>query len=94
MKEWFAKIGVSAGGVVRLIRGNMLLLFLTAFVVGGLVKVGFSEFVTMGYNDYLVERHQDLNFEKMKEDVTKRNAEALQSEGEDMENVVIQEEKE
>jgi hypothetical protein len=78
MKDLFGRVRSIVGVCIRQLRKNMMLLFIVGVVLGGVVKVGVSEFVTMGYGDYLTEKQNGFDFVKMKQDVEKRQQEKQQ----------------
>lgn len=64
--------------IVEYLRTNLLVLFLVAFVLGGAVKVLASQFVTIGYGDYLVEQHGGVDFAVVEEKAKKQKEEEAQ----------------
>lgn len=82
MKDIFMRIRRGIQGRILTLKKNLILLFIVAIILGGILKVGASRFIVIGYNDYLIERHNGFDFVKMKQEVTKRNQEAQQKQEE------------
>ena len=61
--------GVAAAGYVR---KNMWAVFFLAFMLGGAVKLVASEYITMGYNDYTVEKHANIDFDLLQQEAKKK----------------------
>lgn len=78
MRDMFMRIKEGASVFIRQLRSNMFLLFITAIIIGGLFKLGVSQFTTIGYNDYLAEKNVGFDFVQMKQSVEKRNQETQQ----------------
>ncbi len=86
MSDMFARVKAGIGSFIRQLRSNMFLLFIVAVIVGGLFKLGVSQFITIGYNDYLTEKNVGFDFAQMKQDVDKKNQEAQQQGGQESAN--------
>lgn len=67
MRQILAKGRERVRAWVRYVWGTLCVLFLSAFLVGGVVKFVASEYVTMGYNDYLAEHHENIDFTKLQD---------------------------
>lgn len=82
MKDLFERAKKGVCFVVGRLRENMVLLFVVALVFGGAVKAVASQYVTVGYNDYLTEKQVGFDFVQMQKDVEVRKEEEAKKQAE------------
>lgn len=78
MNEMFVRVKRWICAAIGQLRANMGLLFFVACIMGAVIKVGVSPFITMGYNDYLTDRHNGVDFVLIRQEIEKKNQEAMQ----------------
>ena len=75
MKHFFKEKGVAVAALFCRVRKNKKALFFLAFVIGGGIKLLVSPYITMGYNDYIAQRHSNVDFSAMRQEAqTKASA--------------------
>ena len=58
----------------RYVWGTTGTLFFVAFLAGGAIKFVASSYITVGYNDYLAEHHENIDFTKLQNEAKEKQS--------------------